>query len=94
MCAKQSATVLRPAGPKVCPICNKPSYSAGGVHPQCSQHKADMATSERLKAAKKAEPPTAKSTPAVKSWQKRCPECHVQVHVRLARCACGFTFSG
>ncbi|HEY1598276.1 MAG TPA: hypothetical protein VGG64_01650 [Pirellulales bacterium] len=25
---------------KVCPVCGKPSYSPGGVHPQCSQKRA------------------------------------------------------
>jgi endogenous inhibitor of DNA gyrase (YacG/DUF329 family) len=95
MCAKQAESVLRAAGRKPCPICGKASYSLGGVHPQCSQRQADVKTSERLKAAQKAEAlsPKAAPAPTAKIWQKRCPECHVHVHVRQARCACGFTFA-
>jgi endogenous inhibitor of DNA gyrase (YacG/DUF329 family) len=96
MCAKQSTAVLRASGPKVCPICGKPSYSSGGVHPQCSQRQADEKIGERLKAARKADADAGKTKPkpaAGKIWQKSCPECHAQVHVRQARCACGFTFA-
>jgi endogenous inhibitor of DNA gyrase (YacG/DUF329 family) len=98
MCAKQTTAVLRAraAGPKVCPICGKPSYSSGGVHPQCSQQQADEKIGERLKAAKKADAESGATKPkpaAGKIWQKSCPECHVKVHVRQARCACGFVFA-
>jgi endogenous inhibitor of DNA gyrase (YacG/DUF329 family) len=95
MCAKQSDLPVRAAGPKACPICGKPSYSLAGVHPQCSQRQADLKTSARLKeAAKKAAANGVRPKPAptVRSWHKRCPECHKDVHVRLARCACGFAF--
>ncbi len=96
MCAKQSTSTVRATGRKLCPICGKASYSLAGVHPQCSQRQADIKTSERLKeVAKKAalNSPRPAATPTVRSWHKRCPECHKDVHVRLARCPCGFAFA-
>ena len=97
MCAKQTGPALRAGGPKICPICGKASYSRGGVHPQCSQRQADIKIGERLKAQRKAEADAAKTrtkpVPAGRQWQKSCPECHAYVHVRQARCACGFMFA-
>lgn len=97
MGAKPSASALRAAGPKLCPICGKASYSLAGVHPQCSQHQADLKIKALLKEeAKKAEAEP-RSRPAAaataRTWHKRCPECSKEVHVRQARCACGFTFA-
>lgn len=99
MGAKPSASALRATGPKLCPICGKASYSRAGVHPQCSQHQADLEIKAHLKEeAKKAEAEAdPQSRPAAatatRTWHKRCPECGKEVHVRQARCACGFTFA-
>gem|GEM_PF-1840903 len=34
---------------KRCPVCGEPSYSAAGVHPQCSVKQADAERSQKLK---------------------------------------------
>jgi hypothetical protein len=36
-----------------CPVCGKPSYSRGGVHPQCSMRQADALS----RAAQRSAPP-------------------------------------
>lgn len=38
---------------KTCPICNKPSYSQEGVHPQCSAKQAKRAEKAAEEAAEK-----------------------------------------
>ena len=40
--------------PNICPVCGKASYSAAGVHPQCSAKKADQERAEKLKEQAKA----------------------------------------
>lgn len=35
---------------KICPICGKRSYSAGGTHPQCAVRRADAQQRLKLKA--------------------------------------------
>ena len=40
-----------PLGTKaVCPVCHKPSYSRGGMHPQCSLARADAESRAAIKA--------------------------------------------
>ena len=79
---------------KVCPVCGKRAYSAGGIHPQCAVQQADAPRQQQLKAKKKTEAkkkPVAKKRP--QTWnQKKCPKCGVQVHVRKKTCDCGFDF--
>lgn len=77
-------------GKKICPVCGKSSYSAGGVHPQCAVHQAD----EELRAQQKAkgeDPPQDKNS-VPRSWEKRCPKCKAVLHVRKQACDCGHTF--
>lgn len=38
-----------------CPVCHKPVYSRGDIHPQCAVRQADQIEQLRLKAAKAAE---------------------------------------
>lgn len=38
----------------VCPICGKPAYSAGGVHPQCSMSRENATLRSARKAAEAA----------------------------------------
>ncbi len=83
------------AGRKICPVCNQSSYSAAGIHPQCAAVQADAPRSERLKAAKKAEgkKKTKQQSTKQRSWSKKCPQCHAEVHVRRKLCDCGHAFS-
>ena len=80
---------------KRCPVCGEPSFSAAGVHPQCSAKKADAERSLKLKKerlageAKKAENKSTGPT----SWQKACPNCKAILHVRKSRCECGHQFT-
>ena len=73
---------------KICPVCGKRSYSAGGIHPQCAVQQADAPRAAQIFAKKKAE---AKKTPVAnklpQTWTKRtCPKCRVEVHVRKKTC--------
>ena len=72
-----------------CPICGKPSYSRGGIHPQCAMRQADEPRLVRLRAAKKAETKVAKPS----AWNKKCPKCNVSLHGRRGVCKCGHKFS-
>src|SRR5207253_787027 len=78
---KPTPVIGEPLG-KVCPVCGRRSYSASGVHPQCAEHQADAPRCDRLKTQKKPKP--AKVAP--RSWDKKCPKCNNQVHVRLKVC--------
>jgi hypothetical protein len=40
--------------PKCCPVCQKPSYSSAGIHPQCAVALADEPRRVRLVEEKKA----------------------------------------
>lgn len=51
---KPSPIAAWPA-PKICPVCGKSSYSAGGIHPQCAVVQADAPRRALLAAEKKAE---------------------------------------
>lgn len=72
--------------PPACPVCGKPSYSLGGVHPQCAVTRADK--------VRKASQPPPKPKPAAANgqWKKTCPRCHRQVAARRYSCECGHTF--
>ena len=75
-----------------CPICGETSYSRGGIHPQCALQQADAPRNARIRAERKkkeAKP----AVPRQRSWSKKCPQCGIQVHVRLGACGCGHKFA-
>ncbi len=74
-----------------CPVCDKPSYSASGVHPQCSLAKADAVSRAARKAADDLAPP-APVQPKLNRFQKQCPKCKRVVAPRRFRCDCGHNF--
>lgn len=54
---------------KICPVCGKPSYSRGGVHPQCCVRQADeprqlQLAEQKRQARLEAERGAAEETPA------------------------------
>jgi hypothetical protein len=92
---KKPTPILGEPNSKICPICGKRSYSAGGIHPQCAVQQADAPRERQIKAEKKKT--AGKKKPATKklpqSWsQKKCPSCGKDVHVRKKTCECGFDF--
>jgi hypothetical protein len=94
MSVKKPIPILSEPHRKICPVCGKQSYSAGGIHPQCAVQQADAPRQLQLKAKKIAEgkkKPAAKKLPQVWS-QKKCPKCSVEIHVRRKTCDCGFNF--
>lgn len=77
----------------LCPVCGTTSYSKGGIHPQCAQQQADGRRMSRLKAAKRREPKAKTANPmALSPWHKRCPRCRAEIHIRKAKCDCGYKF--
>lgn len=95
MSEKKPTPVLDQREKRRCPVCGEPSYSAAGVHPQCSVKKADAERTLQLKQERQAqEAEQAKSEPTGPSrWQKTCPKCREFVHVRKSRCDCGHEFA-
>ena len=90
--SESKPTPIIPAGKgKVCPVCGKSSYSRDGIHPQCAIEQSDAPRQKRLAAAKKKEA-AKKKPPRKKSFNKKCPKCRVEVHVRRKRCDCGHEF--
>lgn len=94
MSEKKPTPDLGGRAPKRCPVCGEPSYSAAGVHPQCSVKKADAERSLKRKeeqlaseAQKTEDKPTGPT-----GWQKVCPNCRAILHVRKLRCECGHQF--
>ena len=91
---KKPTPIIAEHTKKICPVCGKQSYSAGGIHPQCAVQRADAPRERQLKAAKEAEVKkrsAAKSRPLI--WnKKRCPKCGAESHVRKKNCNCGFDF--
>jgi hypothetical protein len=80
---------LYPSPPRPrCPVCGHVSYSATGVHPQCSLRKADAERMRRLAGRARTIPPPAK-TQELSPWQRVCPRCKVVVHIRKKICECG-----
>lgn len=55
----------------VCPVCGVVTYSRGGIHPQCSQVRADAPRVNRLKAAKKVAKLKVKTPPTVGPTDKQ-----------------------
>jgi hypothetical protein len=89
---KEEPILIVPPPPKnLCPICGKPAYSLGGIHPQCAMQQADQPRLARLKTQKVVEPKSKK--PARNVWKKQCPKCGGQIHVRLGVCKCGHKFT-
>lgn len=82
---------LAERGKKICPICGRSSYSREGIHPQCAVQQTDAARHERI-AAEKRKRAQEKKAPRQKSWNKKCPKCHIEVHVRRKTCDCGHAF--
>jgi hypothetical protein len=92
--SSEKSVIIEPQRPKtLCPICGTPTYSAGGIHPQCAMQQADKPRLERLRTAKTAEANT-KKPKARQVWKKRCPKCGTQVHARRESCSCGHKFGG
>ncbi len=89
--AKPKLTYAFPAR-KLCPVCGMPSYSQGGVHPQCSEAAADAKRVKQSKAARQKAAKTAPPSPTLKAWHKLCPKCGMQVHLRKTVCTCGHVF--
>jgi len=73
-----------------CPICGLPSYSREGVHPQCALQKADEPRNRRLRALRASTPKADKLRK--RAWNKKCPKCAKELHVRRAACDCGHVF--
>jgi hypothetical protein len=90
--SSEKSVIVPPPPPKhLCPVCGTPSYSLGGVHPQCAIQQADEPRIQRLRAAKAVETKTVK--PKNSQWKKRCPVCRTESHVRLQKCKCGHKFA-
>jgi hypothetical protein len=85
---KRPTPLIAEPGKKICPVCGKPSYSPAGVHPQCAVRQADAARQEQRKAGNQS---TVKR-PQRGSWQKKCPKCGAEIHVRKKMCDCGYGF--
>ena len=67
---------------KICPICGEPSYSRGGMHPQCAAADADAKLMKAMKASNQGK--LSRNHAGVKSVQiaaRRFP--------RLKTCDCG-----
>lgn len=94
MSSEPSIVIAPPAPKHLCPICGQPSYSLGGVHPQCAIEQADAPRILKLRAKKAiaAAAPKSKKNANAK-WSKRCPECGLESHVRRKMCSCGHNFS-
>jgi hypothetical protein len=93
MSSEKSVVIIPPPPRNLCPVCGKPAYSLGGVHPQCAIEQADQPRILRLRAARAATPAKAKK-PVRQSWQKKCPKCGEQSHVSRKLCPCGHSFGG
>jgi hypothetical protein len=90
MSSEKSVVIVPPPPKPLCPVCGKPAYSLGGVHPQCAMEKADEPRILKLRATRSSEPKAKK--PARQSWQKTCPKCGAQSHVSQKMCKCGHDF--
>jgi hypothetical protein len=75
----------------ICPVCGHASYSATGVHPQCSMQKADRERMARIKPLT-TDRRTAADVVELSPWQRICPRCKVIAHVRKKACTCGYQF--
>ena len=91
MSSEKSVVIVPPPPKHLCPICGTPSYSLGGIHPQCAIQQADAPGIVRLRAERSTETKTKK--PARQTWKKKCPICGTQVHARREACKCGHKFT-
>lgn len=91
MTSEKPTPTLSERGKKICPVCGKPSYSREGIHPQCAIEQADAPRQKELVEQKKKDGKE-KKKPVRKSWNKKCPKCSAEVHVRKATCDCGHSF--
>ena len=66
---KKPTPILGEHNAKICPVCGKRSYSAGGIHPQCAVQQADAPREQQLKAKAKKKPVAKK--PPQKKWLRR-----------------------
>ena len=94
---KKPTPILGEQNRKICPVCGKRSYSAGGIHPQCAVQQSDAPRQKKLKQAKALE--AKKKSEGNKSgqipWnQKKCPKCGAVMHVRKQICDCGYAIGG
>lgn len=72
----------------VCPVCGKPSYSRGGIHPQCTMTR-EFA---QLRAAEKAANPSPTESPP-SAWGKVCVRCGRKLRTRRMTCDCGYVLA-
>jgi hypothetical protein len=69
-------------------VCGHASYSASGIHPQCSHLRSEPTRLKRASAL----PKGAATEASVKSsnvWYRPCPSCGKSAHVRTKVCSCG-----
>jgi hypothetical protein len=75
----------------LCPVCGSATYSAAGIHPQCSVALYDQMHRERI-GKRVSEPAPKPIAPVIKAWHRLCPRCGEQTHFRKPECACGHAF--
>lgn len=93
--SNDASSSIRNSGGKPCPVCGKATYSRGGIHPQCAIVQADEGRKKQLIEKRKKEAESSKASgdkSKSKRWNKKCPKCSTEVHVRLKTCACGHKF--
>jgi len=78
---------------RACPVCGQSSYSKDGIHPQCAVQLADESRKLELQAARKKASQSKAGQSQKRSWNKQCPKCRAQLHVRRKECDCGHVFS-
>src|SRR6478752_2405084 len=94
---RSKMSIIKPVivipGPEkiLCPICSKPTYSRGGIHPQCAMEQADEPRVTLLRNARRADVKRVRPIPQV--HKKRCPECDSYSDAQREVCWCGFRFS-
>ncbi len=76
---------------EVCPVCGEKSYSAAGIHPQCSVKQADEQRMEVVQRELKKAEAKKRAEDKPKPWQRVCPKCKSLQHVRRRMCPCGYT---
>ena len=99
MNSKKVVPIAARPGERTCPICGKPSYSVGGIHPQCAMQHADAPRKKSLKEEKLAglQGKSKAKKMGSSAWnrnKKRCPKCGAESHVRKKLCDCGHDFFG
>jgi ribosomal protein S27AE len=77
-----------------CPVCGQPSYSLGGIHPQCAMVQADASRKAQLMSQKKmaAQIKAKTGSAPLALWEKLCPKCGARLPARKIACACGHRF--